>query len=55
MIAFIVVLVILFILEALIFYALDSLGVSGLAGIVFKSILPVAVILGFLAVRIGNK
>ena len=49
------VLAILVILEVLIFWALDSLGVSGLAEIVFKAILPVVVILGFLIIRISKR
>ena len=53
--AFIIVLVILVILEALIFYTLDNLGVSGFAEIVFKAILPVIVISGFLLTKIGNR
>jgi hypothetical protein len=50
-----VVLVILVILEAAIIYAVDSLGISSLAGIVFKAALPATVLLGFLITRIGNR
>jgi hypothetical protein len=50
-----VVLVILAILEVAIIYAVDSLGIGGLAEIAFKAVLPVTVLLGFLITRIGNR
>ncbi|MFC2067834.1 hypothetical protein ACFLTP_02315 [Chloroflexota bacterium] len=54
-IAVIIVLVILVILEAIIIYAVDSLAISGLMEIMFKSALPVTILLGFLITRIGNR
>jgi hypothetical protein len=51
-----VVIGILVVLEAGIFWAVNSLGITGLVGFIFKAALPAIVIIGFLVIRlIGNK
>jgi len=51
-----VVLSVLIALEAAVFYTVNSLGITGLAEVVFKAALPVIVIIGFLVTRlVGNR
>ncbi len=42
-------------IEAAIIWAVNSLGVTGLAEFVFKGALPVTVLIGFLVFTIGRR